>query len=169
MKELVFGHLDVGREGKDINRAFGLNHGNKVPGEYVVAFWWVYEEVNLTKGGRWLLFTPKRFGFGKGRYARILDQSALAALGVGESHHVQYHGTGSTPHWLLSLTLSMRDMTQYTRHALLGTNETEVNRSFPEAIESLRRLTRVGYQIVDGPGWNSTGGYTTSYGVGFFG
>lgn len=169
MKELVFGHLDVGRKGKDINRAFGLNSGAEVDGEYVVAFWWVYEEVDLGKGDRWLLFTPQRFGFGQGRYARVFSRSSLSALGVGESHHVQYHGTGSTPHWLLSFTISMMDMTQYTRHTLLGTNESEVNRFFPQAIESLKRLARVGYPIVDGPGWNSTGGYTTSYGVGFFG
>lgn len=169
MKQLVFGHLDVGRAGKDINRAFGLKDGNRVPGEHVVAFWWVCEEVNLKKGERWLLFTPKRFGFGHRSYARVFNKGDLAALGVGESHHIEYQGTRSTPYWLLSFTMSMRDLTQYTRHAPMGSNETETNRTFPASIEKLRGLASAGYPIVDGPGWNSTGGFTTSYGVGFFG
>lgn len=108
----------------------------------------------------------KKSGMFSSGFTECFPMSQVSFVGIGESDHYEAQGfSGRSTAWV-SITLELKGGQHYTRHFFLGHDESEVNSSAPEIRGDLERMGRVGWPIGDGPAWNSSGGYRTSYGYG---
>ncbi len=96
------------------------------------------------------------------------SRSAMSALSVGSQVHTEYSGISSSTTEYLVLTVQMKDYTSYNFWITLGRGQAEINQHFPPVMRKLEKMAQV-YLVQQGDSWQSSGGYTTSYGVGFWG
>ncbi len=151
-----------------------LSCSSGVNNDFVVAYFPVANE--LGDGGEfyehYMIFTKEKVAIVKksGMFStgarETISKNNVAFVGIGESNHYEAQGlSGRSTEWI-SFTLELRDGRRFTRHFYLGHSESEVNSNIPVIRDGLGRMRNVGWIIDDGPAWNSSGGYRTSYGYG---
>lgn len=119
----------------------------------------------------WLLATTHRLVIGlpsklKGLHYYNIDKSVISSIGVGETTHTQAKGFVSSSYALVSLTIRTTDGRVFVQHITLGANQAQVNSRNPYILSQLQAIREAGYNLIDGPGWNSVSGYTRSIGYG---
>lgn len=120
------------------------------------------EEVVVTTEG--VAFLRKKFLGSLNGDVFFIPASKISNFEIGSELHTQHHGMSSTTtnYWIL--TLNTTDYQSYSRWMLLGTNEAEVNQNKPSLVRSIQATAEI-YPVEEGESWQSSGGYTTSYGI----
>jgi hypothetical protein len=144
--------------------------------ESLMALFWVTDKIEYAPSiKQWIAFTQFRFAmggvsgmFGGGSPSQTFSKEALDTIAVGESDHTEYRGVASPVRsTFLTLRLSFVDGRRMERHIYLGEDEKRFNEVMPGVVERLQKLPACKYRVVDGGGWSNTGGFTTSFGMGF--
>jgi hypothetical protein len=108
----------------------------------------------------------KRSGWGAGEMQAI-NRGSVSVISVGTEFHTEYQGVSSRSETYWTLTFETTDYTQFTRWLYLGKNEKEMNQNRPELARVLDGLQNF-FDLEQGESFESSGGYTTSYGVGWW-
>jgi len=155
-----------------IKTALGCTSG--LNDDFIVAYFPVANK--LGDGGEfyehYMIFTKtkvaivKKSGMFSAGSKETINKKQVIYVGIGESNHYEAQGLGGRSTEWISITLELQDGRSFTRHYYLGDSESEVNSNIPIVRDDLQRMARAGWQIEDGPAWNSSGGYRTSYGYG---
>ena len=112
-------------------------------------------------------FLPeKRSGWGAGEMQAI-NRGSVSVISVGTEFHTEYQGVSSRSETYWTLTFETTDYTQFTRWLYLGKNEKEMNQNRPDLAKVLDRLQNY-FDLEQGESFESSGGYTTSFGVGWW-
>jgi len=148
--------------------------GSSAPGEQLIGFLrccQAFDAINLESD--WLACTQLRLGIGRpGRLMApaehfIFNRGEVESIGVGESLHIEHQGFTHEQRRFVTLTIGLLDGRVYTRHAFLGRKEQQANQMLPYVRKTIKNLQQGGWPVEEGPGWTSTGGFTTSVGIGF--
>jgi len=114
-----------------------------------------------------ILFVPeKKSGWGAGDFGCI-PISQISSVAVGSEVHTEYQGITSKTMNFWTLTFVTTQYTEFTRWLYLGKNEAEMNKNRPIHGKTLDRLSEF-VTLTQGDSFQSSGGYTTSLGVGFW-
>ena len=114
-----------------------------------------------------ILFVPeKKSGWGAGEFGCI-PINQISSVAVGSEVHTEYQGISSKTMNFWTLTFVTTQYTQFTRWLYLGKNEAEMNKNRPIHGKTLDRLSEF-VTLTQGDSFQSSGGYTTSFGVGFW-
>jgi hypothetical protein len=123
------------------------------------------EEVIVSNS--FVAFLPeKRSGWGAGEMQAI-NRGSVSVISVGTEFHTEYQGVSSRSDTYWTLTFETTDYTQFTRWLYLGKNEKEMNQNRPELARVLDGLQNF-FDLEQGESFESSSGYTTSYGVGWW-
>lgn len=123
------------------------------------------EEIIITES--YVLFVPeKKSGWGAGEMGS-LNREIVTAISVGTEFHTEYQGISSTSDMYWTLTFVTSQHTEYKRWLFLGGNEKQMNINRPIHSSTLDRLGEF-FDLVEGDSFESSSGYTTSFGVGFW-
>lgn len=123
------------------------------------------EEVIVTDS--FVAFLPEKLsGWGAGEMQAI-NRGSVSVISVGTEFHTEYQGISSRSDTYWTLTFETTDYTQFTRWLYLGKNEKEMNQNRPAQAKILDGLQRF-FELVQGESFESSGGYTTSFGVGWW-
>jgi len=123
------------------------------------------EEIIVSQS--FVAFVPeKKSGWGAGQF-QILSRASISSISVGTEVHTEYQGLFSTTQSLWTLTFITKNYTQFTRWLYLGKNEAERNKNRPIHGKTLDKLSKV-FQLVQGDSFQTSGGYRTSIGVGWW-
>lgn len=93
--------------------------------------------------------------------------SGVSSVLVGDDVHTEYQGISSTTIVYWTLTFVCTNYAEYTRYLYLGTKESEMNQNRPILMERLNQLGKI-FELEEGSSYESSDGYTTSFGVGFW-
>ena len=87
----------------------------------------------------------------------------VSELEIGSDTHTEYAGmTSKTTHfWILKV--NNVNMQSYSRWLKLGTTEAEINSQMPRLGAAVKCINLY-YDVTQGDSWQTSGGYTTSYG-----
>ena len=97
----------------------------------------------------------------------IINRGSVTQISVGSEDHIEYQGITSSESYYWTITFETNQFQQYTRYLYLGRNEAEMNRNRPELGATLQRLGQF-FDLVEGDSYTSSGGYTTSFGFGWW-
>jgi hypothetical protein len=123
------------------------------------------EEVIVTDS--FVAFLPEKLsGWGAGEMQAI-NRGSVSVISVGTEFHTEYQGISSRSETYWTLTFETTDYTQFTRWLYLGKNEKEMNQNRPDLAKVLDRLQNY-FDLEQGESFESSGGYTTSFGVGWW-
>ena len=123
------------------------------------------EEILVTE--KYLAFIPqKKSGWGAGDF-NLIDRSHVDHISVGSEVHTEYQGLISKTQSFWTLTFVTTQYTQFTRWLYLGKNEAEMNVNRPNLGKTLDKLSE-NFELVQGDSFQTSGGYTTSVGIGFW-
>ena len=123
------------------------------------------EEIVITESH--VLFVPeKKSGWGAGELGS-LNREIVTAISVGTEFHTEYQGVSSTSDMYWTLTFVTSQYTEHKRWLFLGGNEKQMNTNRPIHSRTLDRLGEY-FELVEGESFESSSGYTTSFGVGFW-
>jgi len=123
------------------------------------------EEILVTQN--YLAFIPgKKSGWGAGDL-NVIDRSTVDHISVGSEVHTEYQGLISKTQSFWTLTFATNQYTQFTRWMYLGKNESEMNVNRPKLGKTLDVLSG-NFELVQGDSFQTSGGYTTSVGFGFW-
>lgn len=114
-----------------------------------------------------IAFLPeKKSGWGAGE-SNIINVSDISSITVGSEIHTEYRGLTSQTDAYWTLTFNLNNYTQFTRWLFLGRDEKEINQNKPAYGRALDTLGSY-FELLEGDSFESTGGYQTSFGVGFW-
>jgi hypothetical protein len=123
------------------------------------------EEVIVTED--YLVFVPKKkTGWNAGKLSTV-PTSSITSISVGSEYHTEYQGITSYSQSFWTLTFVTDQYQQFTRWLYLGRNEAEMNQNRPQLGQTMERLAEH-FQLTEGDSFQSSGGYTTSIGFGFW-
>jgi len=123
------------------------------------------EEVIVTED--YLLFVPKKkTGWNAGTLSTV-PTASISSISVGSEYHTEYQGITSYSQSFWTLTFVTDQYQQFTRWLYLGRNEAEMNENRPQLGKTMERLGQH-FQLTEGDSFQSSGGYTTSIGFGFW-
>lgn len=123
------------------------------------------EEIVVTDN--YLAFLPaKKKGWSAGPGV-IVSRASIAQISVGSEDHVEYQGITSSQSFYWTLTFETTNFQTFTRYLYLGKNEREMNQNRPALGQQLQRLGQY-FDLVEGDSYTSSGGYTTSFGFGWW-
>ena len=123
------------------------------------------EEILITD--QHLCFLPgKKKGWLVGS-SNFLPINSITEVSVGSEYHIEHQGFVSTESAYWTVTFQTSNFQSFTRYLYLGKNENEMNRNKPEVGQTLQRLGQI-FELVEGNSYTSTGGYTTSFGYGWW-
>ena len=114
-----------------------------------------------------VVFLPgKLSGWGAGEM-QVVNRESISVISVGTEFHTEYQGITSHSETYWTLTFETTDYTEFTRWLYLGKNEREMNQNRPELAKTLDSLQNY-FELEQGDSFESSGGYTTSFGVGWW-
>ena len=114
-----------------------------------------------------VLFVPKKkSGWGAGEFGCI-PISEISSVSVGSEVHTEYAGITSKTQSFWTLTFVTKQYQEFTRWLYLGKNEAEMNQNRPIHGKVLDGLAQY-FTLTQGDSFQSSGGYTTSFGIGFW-
>jgi hypothetical protein len=123
------------------------------------------EEVIVTD--KYIAFIPKkRSGWNAGQ-STLIPIEMLASISVGSDFHTEYQGFTSYSETYWTLTFQTTNYQQFTRWLFLGRNEKESNSNRPILGATLDKLGNY-FELEQGDSFETSGGYTTSVGYGFW-
>lgn len=123
------------------------------------------EEILITDN--FVAFLPgKKKGWSTGP-GIIIDRTNVIEVSVGSEDHIEYRGITSEESFYWTLTFEISNYQSYTRYLLLGRNEKEINNNRPKHGALLQKLGEF-FDLVEGDSYSSSGGYTTSFGFGWW-
>ena len=123
------------------------------------------EEIVVTDN--FLAFLPaKKKGWSAGPGV-IVSRASIAQISVGSEDHVEYQGITSSQSFYWTLTFETTNFQTFTRYLYLGKNEREMNQNRPALGQQLQKLGQY-FDLVEGDSYTSSGGYTTSFGFGWW-
>ena len=123
------------------------------------------EEIVIT--GNFVAFLPsKKKGWSVGP-GIIVNRANIAQISVGSEDHIEYQGITSTESFYWTLNFETTNFQSFTRYLYLGKNEREMNQNRP-ALGSLLQKLGQQFDVVEGDSYTSSGGYTTSFGFGWW-
>ena len=123
------------------------------------------EEIVVTDN--YIAFLPaKKKGWSVGSGV-IVSRTSIAQISVGSEDYVEYQGITSSQSFYWTLTFETTDYQTFTRYLYLGKNEREMNQNRPALGQQLQRLGQY-FDLVEGDSYTSSGGYTTSFGFGWW-
>ena len=123
------------------------------------------EEVVVTRS--YIAFVPKKHGGWGGAEAQVIPRDTVTQISVGTDFHTQYQGLFSTSTTYWTLTFETSNYTQFTRWMYLGRDEREMNQNRPDLGVTLEQLGKH-FQLVQGSSFQTSDGYTTSFGYGYW-
>ena len=98
---------------------------------------------------------------------QAISRGSVIVISVVTEFHTEYQGVSSRSDTYWTLTFETTDYTQFTRWLYLGKNEKEMNQNRPELARVLDGLQNF-FDLEQGESFESSSGYTTSYGVGWW-
>jgi hypothetical protein len=123
------------------------------------------EEVIVTD--EFLVFVPKKkTGWSAGKLATV-STASVTSISVGSDFHTEYQGITSKSQTFWTLTFVTDEYQQFTRWLYLGGNEREMNQNRPQLGQTLEKLGKY-FNLVQGDSFQTSGGFTTSIGFGFW-
>ena len=96
-----------------------------------------------------------------------MSRASIAQISVGSEDHVEYQGITSSQSFYWTLTFETTNFQTFTRYLYLGKNEREMKQNRPALGQQLQRLGQY-FDLVEGDSYTSSGGYTTSFGFGWW-
>jgi hypothetical protein len=115
----------------------------------------------------YIAFVPdKKSGWNPGPF-ELLYTSHISTISVGTEYHTQYQGITSTSDVSWTLTFFTTDYTQFTKYLYLGRSEKEMNQNRPTHGKTLESLSQF-FEIEQGDSFETSDGYTTSIGFGWW-
>lgn len=123
------------------------------------------EEVIVTD--KYLVFVPKKkTGWSAGKLS-IVPTASITSISVGSDFHTEYQGLTSKSQTFWTLTFVTDQYQQFTRWLYLGGNEQEMNQNRPQLGRTMEKLGEH-FELLQGDSFQTSGGYTTSVGFGFW-
>lgn len=123
------------------------------------------EEVVVTDS--FIAFVPKKkTGWTAGQLS-LVPTNNIEVISVGNDFHTDYQGFSSRSSTYWTLTFSTSDYQQFTRWLYLGSKESEMNQNRQELGQTLEKLGEH-FELVQGDSFETSSGYTTSIGYGFW-
>jgi hypothetical protein len=123
------------------------------------------EEVLVTDN--YVAFLPsKKKGWSVGPGV-VISRDSIAQISVGSEDHVEYQGITSSQSFYWTLNFETTNFQSFTRYLYLGKNEREMNQNRPALGAMLQKLGQH-FPLVEGDSYTSSGGYTTSFGFGWW-
>lgn len=123
------------------------------------------EEIIVTDS--YVAFLPgKKKGWSVGP-GSIVDRATVTQVSVGSEDHIEYQGVTSSESFYWTLTFETTNFQRYTRYLYVGRSEEEMNQNRPQLGSLLQRLGQY-FELVEGDSYTSSGGYTTSFGFGWW-
>lgn len=123
------------------------------------------QEILFTDHG--IIFMTRHRHQGVNGESQFIPIAKIATIEVGSENHTEHAGFTSTntDYWIL--TVNTTDYQSYSRWLYLGSNESEINANRPFYMRALEPVGEF-YGIQQGDSWQSSGGFQTSIGYGFF-
>lgn len=123
------------------------------------------EEVMITDS--YVAFLPaKKKGWSAG-IGHIINRSSITEISVGSEYHIEHQGFTSSESAYWTLTFATNNYQTFTRYLYLGRDEREMNQRRPALGNTLQKLGNY-FPLVEGDSYSSSGGYTTSFGFGWW-
>ena len=123
------------------------------------------EEILVTDN--YLAFLPAKKKGWSASPGVIVSRDSISQISVGSEDHVEYQGITSSQSFYWTLTFETTNYQTFTRYLYLGKNEREMNQNRPALGQQLQRLGQY-FDLVEGDSYTSSGGYTTSFGFGWW-
>ena len=115
----------------------------------------------------YVAFLPRKLsGWGAGEM-QVIQRDSISSISVGTEYHTEYQGITSYSETYWTLTFVTNNYAQFTRWLYLGRNEKEMNQNRPIHGKTLDRLQDY-FDLEQGDSFQSSSGYTTSFGVGWW-
>ena len=124
------------------------------------------EELIITK--RRVLFTSnnKKVYFGA-RPPILVQKKAIKQIEVSLLHFTEHQGFVSTKKLFFVLNFVTNDHRKFERNLFIGSTEAEKNRNYPKCLEIIENFSKY-FDVIEVGEYESSGGYTTSFGLGIF-
>jgi len=123
------------------------------------------EEVIVTD--QYIAFIPEKLsGWNAGRM-QLIRRESVVVIAVGSEYHTEYQGITSDSASYWTLTFETSNYEQFTRWLYLGKNEKEMNQYRPQLGKIMDSLGNY-FDLEEGDSFQTSGGYQTSFGYGFW-
>jgi|688.fasta_scaffold130866_3 hypothetical protein len=123
------------------------------------------EEIVVTEN--YVAFLPAKKRGWSVSSGSLISRASVNCISIGSESHTEYQGITSTDSFYWTFTFETNDFQQFTRYLYLGKNESEMNQNRPEVGRIIQKLSEF-FELTEGESYSSTGGYTTSYGYGWW-
>jgi hypothetical protein len=124
------------------------------------------EEIIITSNR--VLFTSKNKNvFFSVRRPIEIQRKAIKQLEVSLLHHTEHQGFVSTKTQFLVLNFVTHDHRKFTRKQWIGSKETEINKNWPGRLKTIEKFSKY-FTVVEIGEYESSGGFTSSFGLGVF-
>ncbi len=123
------------------------------------------DEIVVTDEGIFLL--RKKFLGALNGDVQFIPTEKISSIEIGSDIHTEHAGLTSTTSEYWIFTINTVDYQSYSRYLLLGSNESQINSNRPPIIEAISQVAQF-YPVQEGDSWQSSGGFQTSIGYGFF-
>ena len=97
----------------------------------------------------------------------IIQRENITEISIGSEFHTEYQGITSKDSAYWTLTFQTNNYQQFTRYMYLGKDENEMNKNRPILGAKLDELGKL-FTLTQGDSFTSTGGYQTTFGVGWW-
>lgn len=123
------------------------------------------QEILFTDHG--IIFMTKQRRQGLTGESQFIPIAKISNLEVGSENHTEHAGFTSTntDYWIF--TVNTTDYQSYSRWLYLGSSESEINANRPFHMRALEPVGKF-FGIEQGDSWQSSGGFQSSIGYGFF-
>jgi len=123
------------------------------------------EEVIVTDA--YIAFIPEKLSGWNAGQMQLIRRESVVAIAVGSEHNTQYQGITSESASYWTLTFQTSTYEQFTRWLYLGKDEKEMNRYRPQLGKIMENLGNY-FDLEEGDSFQTSDGYQTSFGYGFW-
>jgi hypothetical protein len=123
------------------------------------------EEVIVSDG--YVAFIPEKLSGWNAGQMQLIRRESVVAISVGSEYHTEFQGITSTSASYWTLTFETSHYEQFTRWLYLGKNEKEMNQYRPQLGRIMDSLGNF-FDLEEGDSFQTSGGYQTSFGYGFW-
>lgn len=123
------------------------------------------EEVIVTDD--YVAFIPEKLSGWNAGQMQLIRRESVVAISVGSEYHTEYQGITSTSASYWTLTFETSNYEQFTRWLYLGKNEKEMNQYRPQLGKIMDTLGNF-FILEEGDSFQTSGGYQTTFGYGFW-
>ena len=123
------------------------------------------DEIVVTDEGIFLL--RKKFLGALNGDVQFIPSEKISNIEIGSDIHTEHAGLTSTTSEYWIFTINTVDYQSYSRYLLLGSNEQQINSNRPPLMEAISGIAQF-YPVQEGDSWQTSGGFQTSIGYGFF-